>query len=147
MTTLRRIAPLAVLIVALDQATKTLAAGPGRSHGLIYPMRNPAFSLQIADAGRWTEVLAMAAFLAVGVAVMSRLMASGRVPAWAIGLLLGGAVGNVVDRVLFGSVRDFLIAGPVVINLADVAVLIGVAAAYGAWAKTALLRSHAPRPE
>ena len=41
-------------------------------------------------------------------------------------LLLGGAVGNLVDRVVWGTVRDFLPLGPVVANLADLAVLTGL---------------------
>jgi hypothetical protein len=41
-----------------------------------------------------------------------------------------------VDRGLFGSVRDFLVVGSIVLNLADVAVLLGVAAAWGAWVRT-----------
>ncbi|MEM9716324.1 MAG: signal peptidase II [Pseudomonadota bacterium] len=48
------------------------------------------------------------------------------------GLLAGGAIGNGLDRILFGAVRDFLnmsccgINNPFVFNLADVAVFAGV---------------------
>lgn len=46
-----------------------------------------------------------------------------------IGLILGGTVGNVIDRIAFGGVRDFLyfkfINFPV-FNIADVAIVIGV---------------------
>lgn len=52
---------------------------------------------------------------------------SGAVSAGTAGALLGGAVSNLVDRVLFGAVRDFLVLGPVVANLADLAVLAGLA--------------------
>jgi signal peptidase II len=147
MPTVGRIATPAVLVVALDQATKALANGVGRNNSFVHPMRNSAYSLQIADAGRWTEVAVMVALLVVAVAVMSRLVTSGRIPAWATGLVVGGAAGNVVDRVLFGSVRDYLVVGPVVVNLADVAVLIGIASAYRARATTARTRSPAGLPE
>jgi signal peptidase II len=133
-TTARRTAFLVVLVVAMDQATKALAAGPGRGIRLIHPLRNPAFSLQIADAGRWTELLAMLALLGAAVAVATRLGTKAGVPSWATGLILGGAAGNLLDRAILGSVRDFLLTGPVVINLADVAVLLGLAVAYGSWA-------------
>lgn len=47
------------------------------------------------------------------------------------GLLVGGALGNVVDRVIYGAVADFLnvtccgIANPWSFNIADVAVFVG----------------------
>jgi signal peptidase II len=49
------------------------------------------------------------------------------------GLLIGGAVGNVIDRLLWGAVADFLnmsccgIANPYAFNVADVAIFIGAA--------------------
>ena len=56
-------------------------------------------------------------------------------PSWPLrlgaGLLIGGALGNVLDRLLFGHVRDFLnmsccgISNPFVFNLADVFVFAG----------------------
>ena len=53
--------------------------------------------------------------------------------ALAIGLIIGGAIGNVVDRLRFGAVIDFLYfhAGPwywPAFNLADSAICLGVAA-------------------
>jgi signal peptidase II len=49
----------------------------------------------------------------------------------AIGLIIGGAVGNVIDRILYGAVADFFYFhafgyGWYVFNLADVAVVLGV---------------------
>jgi signal peptidase II len=47
------------------------------------------------------------------------------------GLLVGGAAGNVIDRVLYGAVADFLnmsccgIENPYAFNIADVAVFLG----------------------
>lgn len=49
----------------------------------------------------------------------------------AAGLLVGGALGNVVDRVIYGAVADFLnmsccgINNPYAFNIADIAVFIG----------------------
>lgn len=45
--------------------------------------------------------------------------------ALAAGLQLGGAAGNLIDRLAFGAVTDFLQIGPVVMNLADLVLLIG----------------------
>jgi signal peptidase II len=46
----------------------------------------------------------------------------------AVGLLAGGALGNLVDRVLEGAVTDYVdfLAWPP-FNLADVAIVVGVA--------------------
>lgn len=82
------------------------------------------------EAGRWIlTVLAMVicAFLLNWLRQVDR-----RMPALAIGLVIGGAIGNVVDRVRFGAVADFLdfhLFGyhwPA-FNVADSAITIGVA--------------------
>lgn len=47
------------------------------------------------------------------------------------GLLIGGALGNVVDRLIYGAVADFLnmsccgIANPYAFNVADISVFVG----------------------
>lgn len=50
---------------------------------------------------------------------------------WALGLVVGGALGNVVDRIRFGAVADFLdFSGlwfPWVFNVADAAITVGAA--------------------
>ena len=49
----------------------------------------------------------------------------------AAGLLIGGAIGNVVDRIVYGAVADFLnmsvpgLDNPCSFNLADVAIFAG----------------------
>ncbi len=49
----------------------------------------------------------------------------------AAGLLIGGAMGNVVDRILYGAVADFLnmsccgIENPYAFNVADIAIFFG----------------------
>jgi len=49
------------------------------------------------------------------------------------GLLLGGAIGNVIDRLLYGAVADFLnmsccgIDNPYSFNVADIAIFVGAA--------------------
>ncbi|MBM9593672.1 signal peptidase II [Roseitranquillus sediminis] len=49
------------------------------------------------------------------------------------GLLIGGAVGNVIDRLLYGAVADFLnmsccgIENPYAFNVADIAIFLGAA--------------------
>ena len=52
--------------------------------------------------------------------------------ALAIGLIIGGAIGNVIDRILYGAVADFFLLHAFgynwyVFNIADTAVVMGVA--------------------
>ena len=81
-------------------------------------------------AGRWLLVAATLA-IAVGVAVWIA-RESNRIDTLALGLVLGGALGNIVDRVRYGYVVDFLHAWWhdhhfYVFNVADAAITVGVA--------------------
>jgi signal peptidase II len=88
--------------------------------------------------GSWGHVLLAAIALAVVVALGFWLRrAESRVVAVAIGAIAGGAVGNVIDRVRFGAVVDFIHAhidtpwGDLswyVFNVSDAAIVCGVAA-------------------
>ena len=55
-----------------------------------------------------------------------------RIIALALGLLIGGALGNAIDRALYGAVADFVLLYwipffPYVFNVADSAIVAGVA--------------------
>jgi len=116
----RVIGVVGVGVLVADQASKALA-------GLVttrYPNRD--FALGVAAAPR--DV--MIAFLtALTIFVGHRLVRAAdeeRMPAVAAALVIGGAVGNLVDRAAFGAVHDFIVLGPIVANVADIAVLVGV---------------------
>jgi signal peptidase II len=54
--------------------------------------------------------------------------ARARLTAIALGLIIGGAIGNAIDRVAYGAVADFIFLHHwYVFNLADVAIVAGVA--------------------
>jgi signal peptidase II len=83
-----------------------------------------------AEAMRWA-LIAVALAISVWVWVWVR-REGGRT--WAqvsAGFLIGGALGNVVDRVAYGAVADFLnmsccgIENPYVFNVADIAIFAG----------------------
>lgn len=83
-----------------------------------------------SEAGRWLLV-ALTAAIAVFVALWLR-REKQRLEAIALGLVLGGALGNIVDRVRLGFVADFIHLhwdrwSFYVFNVADAAITVGVA--------------------
>jgi len=99
--------------------------------------RNPgiAFSLFADSASPWVRILLIAGSLVV-IGVLAWLLVAGQsigaLNAAGIALLLGGATGNVTDRILHGAVTDFLevwigtYRWPA-FNVADSAITIGAA--------------------
>jgi signal peptidase II len=77
--------------------------------------------------GNQTFLLALAAIAIVALVLYLRyLPPSSRLLKVALGLLLGGAVGNLIDRVRLGEVTDFIDVGAwPVFNLADSAIVVG----------------------
>ena len=135
--------PLAIgaLIVALDQATKALVVatiGPnaGDADGRIDLIGSVASLRYAENTGAAFGVLqGQGALLTVGsvvvlaglVAAYWRVGAESRATAVAAGLLVGGAIGNLIDRVRLGFVVDFVSVGPwPAFNLADSAITAGV---------------------
>lgn len=81
------------------------------------------------DLARW-GLVAFSCVVAVALAWWAK-RADRRLPALALGLVIGGAVGNMIDRVRFAAVADFLdFSGlwfPWVFNVADSGITVGVA--------------------
>jgi len=136
----------AVVVVVLDQLTKaavlaSLAGGAVGGRATITSFFNLAltynrgisFGLFNGGAGVNAFVFSVVAAAIVGVLVYWLSRASSPLLAVAIGLIIGGAVGNVLDRIRLGAVVDFLdfhVGGlhwPA-FNLADSAICNGVAA-------------------
>ena len=143
---LRRVAPwlgVAALIVLLDQATKLLVLARF-AHGESLPVtpffnlvlvynKGAAFSF-LAGAQGWQTPLLIA--IAIGaIAIVSWML--WRNPARlmldvGLTLILGGAIGNLIDRVAYGQVVDFLLfhvygwSYPA-FNVADSAITVGAA--------------------
>jgi signal peptidase II len=135
---------LTASVILLDQLTKWLAERllPLHEPVALMPMLNltlmhnhgAAFSL-LADAGGWQRWLFAAFALLVTIVLviwLLRLDARERMTAAALALLIGGAVGNLIDRLRTGRVVDFIDVyygdwhWPA-FNIADSAITIGVA--------------------
>ncbi len=82
------------------------------------------------DMVRW-GLIAVALLIAAAVLWWAYRAPMGRLQRVCAGLLVGGALGNVVDRVIYGAVADFLnmsccgINNPFAFNVADIAVFAG----------------------
>ncbi|WP_342359202.1 signal peptidase II [Terrarubrum flagellatum] len=92
---------------------------------------------QHTEWGRWL-LIAVSIIAAIGFSLWLRRTRDG-VLAIALGLLIGGAVGNLIDRLAYGAVFDFIHLhwGDLswyVFNIADAAIVAGVAGLlYDAW--------------
>lgn len=111
---------LAAAIVVVDQLAKwwALAALPLQVPVEVLPFfnltlvynRGAAFSF-LADAGGWQRVFFIVLALAIAAAIAVWLARSAWRQRWLaapLALILGGAVGNLLDRVMSGAVTDFL---------------------------------------
>jgi len=110
---------LAALIAALDQLSKfaitrilttgvTIEIAPFFNLVLVRN-RGAAFSL-LSNAAGWQRefFIAIALIASVWVVYLLRRYPRQTLFCFALSLILGGAIGNVIDRVLFGAVIDFL---------------------------------------
>ncbi len=144
----RLIAPLpatAGAVIAVDQATKAFVLHGLRLDSvgvvdvvppyLVFRMawnRGVNFGLlaQNSELARWALV-AVALGISLWVWLWVRRAQLGVPVQVAAGLLIGGALGNVIDRMAYGAVADFLnmsccgIDNPFSFNLADVGVFVG----------------------
>jgi signal peptidase II len=97
-------------------------------------VKNTGISYSLFDMGSYTWQLALAAFSVVASAALWIWLArsgSSRLMAASLGLIIGGALGNGLDRVLLGGVADFFSMHAYgfywyVFNIADVAIVAGV---------------------
>lgn len=82
------------------------------------------------EAARWV-LIGISVAISVGVLIWLMRSTPSKLMMISGGLLIGGAIGNVVDRLLYGYVLDFLnmsccgINNPFVFNLADVFIFAG----------------------
>ncbi len=121
-----RLAIASAMVVAADQVSKMLAHAGLLGTGWVEPVVNPDLALGLAGGPSSAESLLGVATLVLAGLVLRRRLLTGRIGVLPAALVIGGSMGNLLDRAVYGSVRDF-IAGPgMVFNVADVALLAGV---------------------
>ena len=139
----------ALAIIVLDQITKALILGSadiadpslipdGYRFAEVIPgvldltmVRNTGVSFGLFGGGEARWPLTLFAVVVSGALGVWALRTQRRTLITAIGLVMGGALGNVIDRIRFGYVVDFIdFSGtgvfPWVFNVADSAITIGV---------------------
>lgn len=143
--------PLAVAVIVLDQITKAMVLGTPQLNALgclpnnmacgrieVSPIfdltmtwnRGVSFgALQAEGWARWA-LFVMTSLIAIGFAIW--LLRSVRwMNALALALVIGGAIGNLIDRARFGAVVDFLdfsaLYFPWIFNVADAGISVGAA--------------------
>ena len=110
---------IALIVILADQFTKTLILGHFNLHdsrtitsffNLVRVHNSGAAFSFLAGASGWQRWF----FVALGIAAsgfivwMLRSHGGQKLFGWALALILGGAIGNVVDRLLHGYVVDFI---------------------------------------
>src|SRR5258708_37275813 len=80
----------------------------------------------VASATRQIMIVLSLGFLLAFGGWCVQLAVAGRLAAWIPGLLIGGGLANLVDRVAFGAVHDWLRIAWINFNIADFLVLAGV---------------------
>ena len=96
---------------------------------------NCGVSYGLFQAGGLTGTILLTVFSLAAVAALSWWLRGADRPllAWGLGLVIGGALGNVIDRILYGAVADFFHFHAFgrdwyVFNVADAAITVGVVA-------------------
>jgi signal peptidase II len=116
---LKRWLGLAAAIIVFDQLSKwavlrTFSLGESLELTSFFNLvlvynRGAAFSF-LSDAGGWQKwfFIVLALGVSVWIFTMLRREPHKRLQSLALSLIMGGALGNVIDRVLYGAVVDFL---------------------------------------
>lgn len=128
---------LAIAVIVLDLITKVVTEGINTEviPGVLsfVSVHNTGASFSMLDGARWFFIILGIVFV-VGMILFDIFgKAKLRYNAWyyiGFTLLLGGIIGNMVDRIAFGYVRDFICLDFMtfpIFNIADCALCIGTA--------------------
>ena len=150
---------IGLVVLILDQATKIFfekwLVVEGNSVSVIEPIlnwtlaynRGAAFSF-LANQGGWQKWLFATLGLLVSAFIMvylRKIPKNAKILAWGLALVLGGAIGNVINRFLYGHVIDFIhvhyadVWHYPVFNIAAIGIMVGM----GWWWICCFLKTNA----
>ena len=114
------------LVVSLMELGESIPVFAGIFH--ITYIENPGAAFGLFANQRLVFIVAGILVIAAACLMYRRLMSEKAIIRWGVALLLGGAVGNLIDRLRIGGVIDFLDfrIWPV-FNIADIGICVGVA--------------------
>jgi signal peptidase II len=139
---------VAVLALIADQISKNIllyglhfrALGPEARIGVlpvfdVVMVWNRGVSYGLLQAGGALGTIVLSVFSLIAVVLLAWWLAKAdrRLLGVGLGLVIGGALGNVIDRIIYGAVADFFYfhafgRGWYVFNVADAAITVGVVA-------------------
>lgn len=130
---------VAIVLLILDQALKLWVTNnimldvgvveliPGVIH--LTKLHNYGAAFSFMQNYRWFFVVLCVLFCAVIIYLMAKNIINGKVARWTAVVVMAGALGNCIDRIINGYVVDMLefeiINFPAVFNLADVFITVG----------------------
>ena len=133
---------ISAVIILLDQLTKWLMVNVVHLESVEQVRLLPFFNLTLVwnhgvsfgllnDGGRWGSIGLIIFALIISALFARWLLQADRMwPGIGTGLVIGGALGNVIDRIVHGRVFDFLdfsgLGFPWIFNVADSAITIGM---------------------
>ena len=111
-----RVAVVAGVTLCVDWTSKI---------GAVDPQANDAYALgSLSGPGVLLALVSITLLAAIAVYTGRRHQ---RYHASGVGMLVGGGLANALERLFSGAVTDFIVVGSVVANLADAAIVLGIA--------------------
>lgn len=111
------------LVFLLDWVSKRIVVGNNLSYVI-----NSGGAFSIFSGSSWFNFLVWIVFAGLVISfLMGGMSRVEKLVWWGLWLVIGGSLGNIADRVVYGGVVDFLSFGFLpVFNLADVAIVVGM---------------------
>lgn len=127
----------AVMLVIIDQVLKLLTVNYLKPVGTVTVINgifnltyveNTGMAFGLLSNQRWIFISLTALVMIVLIAAMFKLKNQGRLFYISVALLVGGGIGNLIDRIAYGYVIDYISLSffPPVCNFADYCVTAGV---------------------
>ena len=142
--TIGRVLGIAFMTLALDQVSKVYVVHYlNLKERISITVVNPILNFKMAwnrginfglfdHGGEASRVILIALSLAISIFLLWWVRKSKNITRqFCVGLIIGGALGNAIDRIVFGAVADFLnmsccgFENPFSFNIADIAIFIG----------------------